>query len=287
MAGLKKLSLGIAGLIGFLYLDANFSSCRISQSKQDEYNFQENHYNPQISQNQISKNLEDSIKTENQDYDYIDTIKSGDNLKNFDNWISSVIPNSERLKKDIPNYLQDSSYKFSENDLKKFNGWIDSTLNESKRQNKNAILINKSDYSLYLIKSGKVYSKYPIELGRNPFDAKQREGDLCTPEGLYEVAIKKDENQSVFHRAFLLNYPNANDIKNKKTGSAVEVHGSGSGNPGNNDGSNWTLGCIALSNEDIDEIFPYINKKDRITVVRYTNIDLDEKLLEFRTSKNH
>ena len=61
----------------------------------------------------------------------------------------------------------------------------------------------------------------------------------------------------------------------------IEIHGSGSGSSVNYGGSNWTFGCIALSDEDIDEIFDYINKDDKIIVIKYTSINLDKKLYEY------
>ena len=67
---------------------------------------------------------------------------------------------------------QDTTFHIK--NCKKFNSWIDYTLKESKEKNKISIIINKSDYTLYLIEKGKIYSKYPIELGGNPFDDKQK-----------------------------------------------------------------------------------------------------------------
>ena len=172
----------------------------------------------------------------------------------------------------------DYRYRLSFKNLKKFNTWIDSTLTQSARKNKKAIIINKSEYTLYLIDSGKVHSKYFIELGGNPFDDKYYEGDGCTPEGLYRVQEKKDKKHTIFHKAYLINYPNKQDLKNGKTGSLIEIHGGGSGKKGDDvteEGwGNWTFGCIALSDSDMDIIFPYINKGDRITIIRYTSIDL-------------
>ena len=131
------------------------------------------------------------------------------------------------------------------------------------------------------------------------FDKKQAK-DECTPEGDFYIAEKK--LWSTYYKALLISYPSIEDaergletklidkntcdqiveaIKNKKTpnqytrlGGLMEIHGNGSGKPGDNGGYNWTLGCIALSNEDIDKIFLCINEGDRVTIVRYTNIEL-------------
>ena len=169
------------------------------------------------------------------------------------------------------NFNLSGDYKFSYEDLKKFDEHVNWTIKDSKENNKNSIIIDKSEYTLYLIKAGEVDSKFPIELGSNPFEDKFLRGDGCTPEGIYNISWKRDIGQTIFYRAFLLNYPNEEDKTKNKTGSHVEIHGNGSGKSGNKDGSNWTLGCIALSNEDIDLIFPYINDRDKVTIVRYTS----------------
>jgi len=189
---------------------------------------------------------------------------------------------------------------FSEKDLTKFNRWVIHTLEESKHENKSAIIIDKSAYTLYLIDSGRVHSRYAIESGFNPFDDKKRVGDGSTPEGEFYIAEKKA--WSNYYKAILISYPSIEDAKrgvetklintakyhqivdaitNKETpdqytrlGGLIEIHGEGSGKPGNNGGYNWTLGCIALSNNDIDKILPFVNKGDRITIVKYTKIDL-------------
>ena len=92
----------------------------------------------------------------------------------------------------------DSRYNYNEKDLKRFNKMVGYTLQESKADNKNAIIVDKAAYTLYLIENGELHSKYPIGLGFNPYDDKQKEGDGCTPEGFYEVMRKKDRGQTLF-----------------------------------------------------------------------------------------
>jgi hypothetical protein len=167
-----------------------------------------------------------------------------------------------------------AAYQFSGDDLQTYNRWVANTVEQSRHNNSFAIIIDKSAYTLYLIENGKLHSKYPIELGGNPYDDKQRRGDQCTPEGMYEVSWKRDKGQTVFYRAFLLNYPNFDDKRNGKTGSHIEIHGEGTGEAGNKGGYNWTLGCIAMSNADIDRIFPFLQEGSPVTIVKYTNIDL-------------
>jgi murein L,D-transpeptidase YafK len=163
---------------------------------------------------------------------------------------------------------KDSSFGYSPTALKRYDSWVDSTLNESIRDSSNSIIVTKADNKLYLIKNGKVDSEYSIDLGYNSHDDKQKEGDGCTPEGMYLVQEKLDSRSTSFYKAFLINYPNKEDKSKGKTGSAIEIHGNGG------KGYDWTLGCMALSNEDIDEIFQHIKKGDRITIVRYASKEL-------------
>ena len=209
--------------------------------------------------------------------DTIFNIKNKEDLKKANKWVDSVMfaeSAGKNLEKKInpTNPLNlDSRYNYSEKDLEKFNKWVDYTLKESKEKNIISIIINKSDYALYIIEKGKVEYKYPVELGPNPYDDKKIEGDGCTPEGMYEVSKKLDRGQTNFYKGFLINYPNKEDRKANKTGGLIEIHGEGSGLAGNNEGSNWTFGCVALSNETLDRIFPYIDRNSKITIVKYTD----------------
>jgi murein L,D-transpeptidase YafK len=85
---------------------------------------------------------------------------------------------------------------------------------------------------------------------------------------------KKDLGQSVYHRALLLDYPNAEDKKRfaaaKKRGEIprasaigglIEIHGDGGR------GQNWTDGCVALRNADMDDLFARVRLGTRVTIV--------------------
>ena len=163
----------------------------------------------------------------------------------------------------------DSSDNFKE--LTKYNLWVDSTLNESKVNNSNSIIVNKERRKLYLIKNGKIDSEYNVDLGFNPYADKQAEGDGCTPEGMYIVEKKLPPGSTNFYKAFLINYPNKEDKAKGKTGGLIEIHGYGG------KGYDWTLGCISPSNEDMDKIFPYIEKGDRITIIKRTTKELSKQ----------
>jgi len=176
----------------------------------------------------------------------------------------------------------DAAYDFSNEDLKRYLSWIDKTIEESSKNKNYALIIDKSQYTLSIINNGKLHSQYNIELGPNPVDDKRIEGDGCTPEGMYDVVKKKDKGQTQYYRALLINYPNVQDKHEfdelKKTskilpsdtiGSLIEIHGMGTGHKGKAEGQNWTLGCVAVSNADMDNIFSIANDGARVTIVKY------------------
>jgi len=115
-----------------------------------------------------------------------------------------------------------------------------------------------------LLNGNKVVKTYKVALGGNPKGAKDRQGDHKTPEGVYFVDAKK--NNSQFYKALHLSYPNARDRERAKRlgvnpGGDVEIHGLGPkwGWIGaRHRATDWTDGCIAVTNEEIDEIYPLI-----------------------------
>jgi len=165
----------------------------------------------------------------------------------------------------------DEEYHFSIKLLIKNNNLIKQSIEESKNEQTNIIIVNKAEYTIYLIEKGKCIFKFPVELGADPYNDKSYEGDLSTPEGIYKIRKKLNENQSSYYKAFLLNYPNKSDLKKGKTGSLIEIHGYGTGKRPNEGGENWTAGCIALSNKNMDKIYPYINVGDKVVIVKYSN----------------
>jgi murein L,D-transpeptidase YafK len=126
------------------------------------------------------------------------------------------------------------------------------------------IVIEKSKRTMTLMSGGKVLKTYKVALGGQPVGAKQRIGDHKTPEGLYVVDQKKPN--SVFHRALHISYPNARDRENARKlgaspGGDIEIHGLGTkyGWVGAaHRQMDWTDGCIAVTNEEIDEIWPRV-----------------------------
>lgn len=158
--------------------------------------------------------------------------------------------------------------------------WVGATLAASRESGEYVVIIDKSAYRLYLISSGDIATSCTIELGASPHGDKRMEGDMATPEGIYHVVDKRDTGETKYYRGFLLDYPNADDrreFRHLKTtgevpadatiGGGIMLHGLGSGLSPDAGGENWTHGCVALSNADMDAVFPFIEEGTRIVIV--------------------
>lgn len=122
------------------------------------------------------------------------------------------------------------------------------------------IVVIKHKRRLDLISNKKIIKSYNISLGRVPKGHKEYEGDKRTPEGLY-VINGKNAN-SGYHKNLGISYPNEKDIKHAKSigkspGGLIKIHGmrNGFGWIGKlHLLFDWTLGCIALTNKEMDEL---------------------------------
>ncbi|MGA3223343.1 MAG: L,D-transpeptidase family protein [Acidobacteriaceae bacterium] len=121
------------------------------------------------------------------------------------------------------------------------------------------VLVLKRQRKLYLIQGSKVLKRYSVSLGGHPIGPKIREGDRKTPEGKYVLDWHNSESQ--FYKSIHISYPNATDLSRAKKldvspGGDLFIHGQPNefSAPGKQPGD-WTDGCIAVSNEEMDEIW--------------------------------
>jgi murein L,D-transpeptidase YafK len=141
---------------------------------------------------------------------------------------------------------------------------------EAKRTDR--IVVMKSKRIMTLESDGQVVKTYKVALGSQPIGAKDRQGDHKTPEGEYVVDAKNANSQ--FFMALHLSYPNATDrVRARKLGVSpggdVEIHGLGKkyGWIGARHRlSDWTDGCIAVTNEEIEEIFGMVAVGTRVEI---------------------
>ena len=127
-----------------------------------------------------------------------------------------------------------------------------------------SVLVDKSERKLYLLREGIKYREYSIALGPRPRGHKLHAGDERTPEGRYILDFKTEKSD--FYKAIHISYPNEQDIKRASDigaapGGSIMIHGM----PNNTtlppelvQMFNWTDGCIAVTNADMDEIWPAI-----------------------------
>jgi murein L,D-transpeptidase YafK len=134
------------------------------------------------------------------------------------------------------------------------------------------VIIEKSARTMKLKRGEEVLKTYQVALSSQPVGAKEREGDHKVPEGQYTVDAKNAHSQ--FHLALHISYPNAADRQRAKKlgvrpGGNIEIHGLGK-----NYGwvgtmhrqSDWTDGCIAVTNSEIEEIWQLVAVGTRVEI---------------------
>ncbi|MFL5772858.1 MAG: murein L,D-transpeptidase family protein [Flavisolibacter sp.] len=140
------------------------------------------------------------------------------------------------------------------------------------------IVVDKSNYELYVYDALGWFATYPVVFGNNSLDDKKVEGDRNTPEGSFRIINKRIHEK--WDRYMGLDYPNKESLEKfnqrKKNG---EIPASAS--PGGGIGihgtwpkddfvvdryKNWTNGCISLKNEDIEDLYSYITIGTPITI---------------------
>ena len=159
--------------------------------------------------------------------------------------------------------------------IQTWNKWIGQTVDESKRDQKVAIIVVKATHKLYVLKSGSIINTFNCELGQNSAYQKYFAGDGATPEGVYKITTIN--HRSKYYKAMMLNYPNENDKRrfaqnkakgiisaNAKIGALIEIHGEGGKN------KDWTNGCVALKNKDIDRLLSYVRVGTTVTIIRFS-----------------
>ncbi len=159
------------------------------------------------------------------------------------------------------------------------------------------IFVSKNQHMLYLYGGLELILKLPIDLAVYYIGDKKQRGsyrhpeDWRTPEGMFYVTWKR--NISTFHRALVLSYPGpthasrglrgglisrnvfARIVKanhmlesppmNTILGGWIEIHGNGV-----NGRANWTRGCVALENDDIDLLWPYVSEATPVLIGSYS-----------------
>ncbi len=123
------------------------------------------------------------------------------------------------------------------------------------------LVVMKSKRQMWAYNQDILVKIYPISLGKSPIGHKQFEGDKKTPEGIYR--INERNPNSAYHKNLGISYPNAEDkayalSQGKSPGGLIKIHGLPNKFPDigrQHLRKDWTDGCIAVTNEEIDELF--------------------------------
>ena len=124
------------------------------------------------------------------------------------------------------------------------------------------VLVSKSQRRLYLFHHNQVLKAYDVELGFTAAGHKQFEGDGKTPEGLY--FIDRRNPNSKFHLSIGIDYPNERDIAEalamgKSPGGDIFIHGGPPKGSKADPRSDWTWGCIAVTNREMEHIYAMVD----------------------------
>jgi murein L,D-transpeptidase YafK len=127
------------------------------------------------------------------------------------------------------------------------------------------IVVHKSKRQMLLVREGKVIRRYKIGLGQSPIGHKERQGDSKTPEGQYTISGRNSE--SSYHLALRISYPSDADVERANQagddpGGDIMIHGfpnDEAKSDRHTRTSDWTMGCIAVSNEEIEEIWNLVS----------------------------
>lgn len=142
------------------------------------------------------------------------------------------------------------------------------------------IIVDKSDYELQVYDEEGWYATYPVVFGNKDLSDKLMEGDRRTPEGTFKILSKKPHSK--WHKIMMLDYPNQESYdkfnrrkaqgvipKSAKIGGGIAIHGTW---PNDNivvdDYTNWTNGCVAVKNNDLDEIMGYLPVGTKVIIRR-------------------
>lgn len=134
------------------------------------------------------------------------------------------------------------------------------------------VVVIKNEKLLLLLRNGEILKSYKVSIGRNP-GRRVRRGDNRTPEGLY--VIDRRNPKSGFYKALHISYPNASDVRIARKlgvspGGEVLIHGLPEGFEdlgASHADRNWTRGCIADSNEEMDEIWQLVADGTPVNII--------------------
>ena len=127
--------------------------------------------------------------------------------------------------------------------------------------------VHKAERKMYLIHNTRVLKTYDIALGFTPAGHKQHEGDGKTPEGSYYISHQNPNSN--YHLSLGISYPNPMDMAfaqtlGKSPGGDIFIHGGPNGTPDRRD---WTAGCIAVTDKEMERIYAMVKPGTPINIL--------------------
>jgi murein L,D-transpeptidase YafK len=127
------------------------------------------------------------------------------------------------------------------------------------------VVVEKAKRSMHLMQNGRVLKSYKVALGQDPVGHKTQQGDSRTPEGVYTVDFRRTVSR--FNLALRVSYPSPQDrqyaaSRGVDPGGEIYIHGQPTGgvSPARlaETGPDWTDGCVAVTNPEMQEIFALV-----------------------------
>lgn len=134
------------------------------------------------------------------------------------------------------------------------------------------IFVFKENRKMYLMHHTQALAEFDVDLGFSPYGHKQQRGDGRTPEGSYRISHRNPE--SAFHLSIGIDYPNETDRKiakaaGVKPGGDIFIHGGPIRREDKNK-DDWTAGCIAVTNREIEDIYAMVRNGTPIHILPAT-----------------
>lgn len=133
------------------------------------------------------------------------------------------------------------------------------------------VVVFKGQRKMHLLHHGKPLKTYDVALGFAPYHHKREEGDGRTPEG--EYIIDRRNPNSDFHLSIGIDYPNEQDVARAlaagvKPGGDIFIHGQPNAFRGKKKGGDWTAGCIAVTNKEMEDVYAMVRDGTPISIYK-------------------
>jgi hypothetical protein len=176
--------------------------------------------------------------------------------------VAALLDELKSASDTVRSYLDELEARFVDPELLSHWGNLCEKARRLSLGGKRVLLVDKYQRKALVLERGRVTRSFQAELGWNGLRDKQQQGDGATPEGEYRVTRKKAGRDTIYYKALLLNYPNDADRASfrravrtgairpgAEIGGLIEIHGEGGR------GQDWTDGCVALENSEMDTLF--------------------------------